>query len=75
MGYNRGLIAATSNIKINNIKSNTKGVIRKDENDNFKYYPSVLSVKKDGFNPSTVSKCVLGKIKKHKGYTWEYIKK
>lgn len=74
MGYNRGLIAATSNIKINNAKSNTKGVVRKDENNNFKYYPSVLSVKTDGFDPSTVSKCVLGKIKKHKGYTWEYIK-
>lgn len=35
-----------------------------------KQYPSYVSAKKDGFDPSTISKCILGKKKTHHNHKW-----
>ena len=40
---------------------------------NILLYKSVSQCQKDGFDPSTVVKCIKGKHKMHKGYHWKYI--
>ena len=41
-----------------------------------KIYPNIASVTKDGFNSTTISKCVNGKLKTYisNGYEWRFIK-
>lgn len=41
-----------------------------------KCYHRIVDVEKDGFNRTTISKCVNGKLKSfyHKGYIWKYVK-
>ena len=38
-----------------------------------KIYQSIHLVKKDGFNDTLIIRCCKGRMKKHKGYNWEYI--
>ena len=38
-----------------------------------KVYWPISSVRFDGFDPSCVSKCCLGKLKQHKGHVWRYV--
>lgn len=55
------------------IPKNKRKVVRKDFNNNvIKIYPSIKSVKKDGFLPACVIACCLKQIKKHKGFIWQY---
>ena len=38
-----------------------------------KTYQSIHLAKKDGFNDTLIIRCCKGRMKKHKGYNWEYI--
>lgn len=38
-----------------------------------KIYQSIHLAKKDGFNDTLIIRCCKGRMKKHKGYNWEYI--
>lgn len=50
-----------------------KSVIGIDENTGKKkYFESITSVEKEGFNMSHVIACAKGRRKRHLGHTWEY---
>lgn len=38
-----------------------------------KIYQSIHLAKQDGFNDTLIIRCCKGRMKKHKGYNWEYI--
>ena len=38
-----------------------------------KIYQSIHLAKKDGFNDTLIIRCCKGRMKKHKGYNWEYV--
>ena len=50
-----------------------KKIISFLKNNYIKQYDCIESVKEDNFSPSCVSKCLLGKNKQHKGYTFKYL--
>lgn len=49
-----------------------KPVVRLSKDGHFKKYPSLSSVSMDGYDPSTVCKCCLGKSKTYRGFKWRY---
>lgn len=54
-------------------KANAKTAIRIDvSSGERKAYTPIVSAKADGYDPSCIAKCCRGKIKKYKGYRWEY---
>lgn len=57
-------------------KDTYSGIARVLEGKIDKCYPRIVDVEKDGFNRTTISKCVNGKLKSfyHGGYTWQYVK-
>lgn len=45
-----------------------------EDGETIRTYKPIASVAKDGYNPSCVSKCCLGRLKKHHGARWRYAK-
>ena len=52
-----------------------RGIARLINGEIDKVYPDIVSVEKDGFNRTTISKCVNGKLKTYNssGYEWRFV--
>lgn len=62
-GLNVGYKLLHKSIPIQQIKD---GIVIKE-------YPSINSVRYDGFDVSNVNKCLKGRLKTYKGYEWRYL--